>query len=90
MSGFRCRDSAGTFGDVSDALKDRVGLLLEIVEPKAREMKIVTLSASEINSEITSTGRVVLYGIFFDFDKSVIKLSPGAAGPDGCLPQRKP
>ena len=70
---FAAVNTAGTFGDVSEALQDRVGVLLEIVEPKAREIKIVTLSASEINSEITNTGRVVLYGIFFDFDKSVIK-----------------
>lgn len=63
----------GTFGNVSDALQSRVGVMVEIVEAKAREDKMVTLSADEIGSALTADGRVVLYGIFFDFDKATIK-----------------
>lgn len=63
----------GTFGNVSDALQSRVGVMVEIVEAKAREDKMVTLSAEEIGSDLAADGRVVLYGIFFDFDKATIK-----------------
>lgn len=70
---FAAQNQGGSNGDVSEALQDRVGVLLEIVEPKAREQKIVTLSADEIGADLAATGRVVLYGIYFDFDKAVIK-----------------
>jgi outer membrane protein OmpA-like peptidoglycan-associated protein len=70
---FAAQNQGGSYGDMSQALQDRVGVLLQIVEPKARETKIVTLSADEIGADLANTGRVVLYGIYFDFDKSVIK-----------------
>lgn len=70
---FAAQNQGGSYGDMSEALQDRVGVLLQIVEPKARETKIVTLSADEIGADMANTGRVVLYGIYFDFDKSVIK-----------------
>ena len=38
----------------------------------AREDKMVTLSASELNKAVTSTGRVAIYGILFDIGSSVI------------------
>ena len=38
----------------------------------AREDKMVTLSASELNKAVTSTGRVAIYGILFDAGSSVI------------------
>ena len=38
----------------------------------AREDKMVTLSASELNKAVTSTGRVAIYGILFDTGSSVI------------------
>lgn len=59
-------------GDVSKALKDRVGVLIEIVEPGVREDKIVTLTADEIGTTLGADGRVVIYGLFFDFDKATI------------------
>ncbi len=46
------------------------------VEPKAMEQSIVTISADEIDSEMASEGRIALYGIFFDFDKAVVKPDP--------------
>ncbi|MFO1034623.1 MAG: OmpA family protein [Hyphomicrobiales bacterium] len=70
---FAAQNQGGTFGDMSQALQDRVGVLVQVVEPKAREQKIVTLSAEEIGGDIANTGRVVLYGIYFDFDKATIK-----------------
>lgn len=73
VSVLAAQNQGGSFGDMSQALQDRVGVLLQIVEPKAREQKIVTLSADEIGADLANAGRVVLYGIFFDFDKAVIK-----------------
>lgn len=70
---FAAQNQGGTFGDMSEALQDRVGVLLEVVEPKAREQKIVTLSAGEIGSNLINEGRAVIYGIYFDFDKATIK-----------------
>ena len=37
-------------GDVSKALRDRVGVLIEIVDAGAREDKIVTVSADDIGN----------------------------------------
>jgi len=55
------------------ALANRVGVLLEIVEPHAMERRMVTVSAAEIGSKVASEGRAVFYGILFDFDKAAIK-----------------
>lgn len=63
----------GSRGDASKALQDRVGVLIEIVEPKPREDKIVTLKAEEIGAALGAEGRVAIYGLYFDFDKADIK-----------------
>ncbi len=73
ISVFAGQNSGGAFGDVSKALRSRVGVLIEIVEPGQREEKIVTLTADEIASSIGTEGRVVIYGLYFDFDKATIK-----------------
>lgn len=70
---FAAQNQGGTFGDMSEALQDRVGVLLQIVEPKAREQKIVTLTAGEIGSNLINDGKAIIYGIYFDFDKATIK-----------------
>ena len=66
----------GTFGDVSDSLEGRSGVLIEVAEPRAMEHRITTVSSAEISSMIAAQGRVSLYGIYFDFDKAEIK--PGS------------
>jgi OOP family OmpA-OmpF porin len=63
----------GTFGDVSDTLEGRTGVLIESVEPRAMEQRITTVSSAEIDSTIAAQGRVSLYGIYFDFDRADIK-----------------
>ena len=63
----------GTFGDVSESLEGRTGVLVETVEPRPMEQRITTVSSTEISSTIASQGRVSLYGIYFDFDKAEIK-----------------
>jgi OmpA-OmpF porin, OOP family len=72
ISVFAAQNAGGSFGDVSKALRDRVGVLIEIVEPGVREDKIVTLTADEIGNSLGADGRVVFYGLFFDFDKATI------------------
>ena len=70
---FAAQNQDGTFGDYSHVLQNRVGTLVEVVEPKAREQKIVTLSADDLGAAINDVGRVAIYGLYFDYDKAVIK-----------------
>ena len=63
----------GSMGAYSEVLNDRATALIEIVEPKPMEAKMVTLKAEEISSDIAKDGRAVFYGIHFDFDKADIK-----------------
>jgi OmpA-OmpF porin, OOP family len=70
---FAAQNQGGTFGNVSETLLNHVGVLVEVVEPKAREQKIVTLSADDLGAAMTDAGRVAIYGIYFDFDKAAIK-----------------
>ncbi len=70
---FAAQNQGGTFGAETDALQNRVGTLVEVVEPKAREQKIVTLSADDLGAAINDAGRVAIYGIYFDYDKADIK-----------------
>lgn len=55
------------------AFDNRVIAIIDVLEVKVREDKMVTLSASELNKAITTTGRVAIYGILFDTGSSVIK-----------------
>lgn len=63
----------GGFGDSSTALQDRVGVLAEVVEPRAMDRAMVLVNASEIGSKVAAEGRAVFYGIQFDFDKADLK-----------------
>lgn len=66
--------TGGSFGSFSEVWNERVGMLVEVAEPKSMEAKMVTLKAEEITSDIVKDGRAVFYGIQFDFDKADIKL----------------
>jgi OmpA-OmpF porin, OOP family len=70
---FAAQNAGGSYGDISKALRDRVGVLIEIVEPGVREDKIVTITAEDIGTSLGADGRVVIYGVFFDFDKATIQ-----------------
>ncbi|MES2907242.1 MAG: OmpA family protein [Pseudomonadota bacterium] len=65
--------TGGSNGDTSTALTGSTQALIEIVEPKASDAKLVTLGAEEIKSSLDKTGRVAFYGVTFDFDKATIK-----------------
>ena len=55
------------------ALNDRTVAMVVAIEPKAREKKMVTASAGDMAKSIAATGKVALYGIYFDTNKSVVK-----------------
>jgi OOP family OmpA-OmpF porin len=55
------------------ALNDRTVAVVDIIEEKAREAKMVTVDAGEMASAISNTGRVALYGIYFEFNKADLK-----------------
>ncbi len=54
------------------AMSERVLVVVDVLEVKAREQNMVILSAGELSKAITSTGRVAIYGILFDTASSVI------------------
>jgi OmpA-OmpF porin, OOP family len=47
--------------------------VVDIIEAKDREKKMVTVDAGEMAKSIDATGRVALYGIYFDFNKADVK-----------------
>ncbi len=51
----------------------RVGVRLDIVEPKAMAARMVTVEATEMAAEIKKNGSVSLYGILFDTGKADLK-----------------
>lgn len=52
---------------------ERAIILLEVVETVAMENKMVTVDAAAMAKEVAATGRVALYGIYFDTNKTDIK-----------------
>ncbi len=61
------------------AFNERTMVIVDVLELKAREQKMVTVSATEMQSAIEKTGRVALYGIHFDTGSSTIKPESKAA-----------
>lgn len=61
------------------AFNDRTMAMVIAIEPKAREQKMVTVSAADMQKAIDSTGRIALYGIYFDTNKTDIKPESDAA-----------
>jgi OmpA-OmpF porin, OOP family len=53
--------------------KDRVAVLLDVVEDKPMDAKMVTVDAAKMAKDIAATGRVALYGLYFDTDKADLK-----------------
>jgi OmpA-OmpF porin, OOP family len=70
---FAGQNMGGSSGDISKALRGRVGVLIEVVEPRTREDKIITLTADQLGTGLNADGRVVIYGLYFDFDQATIK-----------------
>ncbi|MBM0106010.1 DUF4892 domain-containing protein [Steroidobacter sp. S1-65] len=58
---------------VGGANKDRVFTLLDVVEVKPMQTGQVVVDAGAMAREIAATGRVALYGIYFDSGKAEVK-----------------
>jgi OOP family OmpA-OmpF porin len=61
--------------------KSRKGayIAVDIIESKPMAQNMVVVSADEMSKAITATGRVALYGIYFDTNKAEIKSESKAA-----------
>ncbi|MGB5905494.1 MAG: OmpA family protein [Xanthobacteraceae bacterium] len=55
------------------AFNERTVALVHVIEPKPREQKMVVVKADDMARNISTTGRVALYGIFFDTNKADLK-----------------
>ena len=55
------------------AFKGRTVAVVDIVEGKPREKNMVNVEASDMAQQISATGSVSLYGIFFDTDSSTVR-----------------
>ena len=52
---------------------DEIDFLLDIIEGTAMETDLVQVDAGGMMQQINKTGKVDLYGIYFDFDKAIVK-----------------
>lgn len=59
--------------DLKNVEKGQVLLQVDIIESKPMEENMVTVTSKEMADEISSSGSVALYGIYFDTDKADIK-----------------
>jgi outer membrane protein OmpA-like peptidoglycan-associated protein len=55
------------------AFNGRTIAVIDIVEGKPREQKMVTVTSVEMAKQISSSGSVALYGIYFDVNKADVK-----------------
>lgn len=55
------------------AFHNRTIAVVDAIQIKEREQKMVVIKADEMNKKIETEGKIALYGIFFDTDKAVIK-----------------
>jgi outer membrane protein OmpA-like peptidoglycan-associated protein len=69
VSLFVAKESGAAFPDT----KDRVAVLLDVVETKPIEAKMVTVDAATMAKDISATGKVAIYGLYFDTDKADLK-----------------
>jgi len=56
-----------------NAFIGRTVAVIDIVEGKPREKKMVTVEASDMAQQISETGSVSLYGIFFDTNSTAVR-----------------
>ena len=53
--------------------KGRALAMVTVITPEAMEKKMTFVNAGEMKGAIGESGKVILYGIFFDTDKDVVK-----------------
>ena len=54
-------------------LNGRVIAVVDVIDGKPRENRMVTVSAAEMAGAIAGSGSVALYGILFDFNQAIVK-----------------
>jgi outer membrane protein OmpA-like peptidoglycan-associated protein len=69
VSLYVAKESGAAFPDT----KDRVAVLLDVVEAKPMEARMVTVDAATMAKDISATGKVAIYGLYFDTDKADLK-----------------
>jgi outer membrane protein OmpA-like peptidoglycan-associated protein len=69
VSLYVAKESGAAFPDT----RDRVAVLLDVVEAKPMEAKMVTVDAATMAKDISATGKVAIYGLYFDTDKAELK-----------------
>ena len=69
VSLYVAKESGAAFPDT----KDRVAVLLDVVEAKPMEARMVTANAATMAKDIAATGKVAVYGLYFDTDKADLK-----------------
>lgn len=69
LSLYVAREQGEAFPDT----KDRVAVLLDVVEAKPMEAKMVTVDAATMAKDISATGKAAIYGLYFDTDKAELK-----------------
>lgn len=57
----------------------RVGVRIDIIEPKPMASRMVTISSDDMSAELKKDGSVSLYGILFDTNKAELKPESAAA-----------
>lgn len=57
----------------SEKSSERVFVQVDVIEEKAQESKVVMVKASEMAEKIGESGKVALYGLYFDTNKATIK-----------------
>lgn len=65
--------------DTRTIKRGRVGVRLDIIEPKPMASRMVTVSSADMSAELKKDGSVSLYGILFDTNKAELKPESNAA-----------
>lgn len=60
-------------GSYCNAFANRTVVMVDVLELKAMEQKMVTVKAEEMAQSINANGRIALYGIYFDSGKADVK-----------------
>ena len=63
----------GKGGSYCKIFENRTVVVVDLLELKAMEQKMVTVKAEEMAQAITTNGRIALYGLYFDTAKADVK-----------------
>lgn len=64
---------AGKDSNYCKAFSNRTIVVLDVIELKAMEQKMVTVKAEDMAQAINANGRIALYGLYFDTGKADVK-----------------